>query len=220
MLWAHAYEHFVCCREWLPGSLESAWLPKGTEHRFSAGFSDRDLRCLGPPTDQRDAERHQITEQHHGGDLNKLILFLDFDGVLHPEGLQAGERDQLFCAKPVLLQILRAAPYVDVVFSTSWRLLYSFDDLVSFAIDSGDFAHRFKGITPHLPAEERRQGVLGQREEEIQAWLAMHGRDYGRWLALDDQPKLFRPNCSDLYLIDWQTGLVDHDVWGIVESLR
>lgn len=54
----------------------------------------------------------------------------------------------------------------------------------------------------------------------MQAWLALHGRDHGRWLALDDQPELFRPNCSGLYLIDWQTGLVDDDVWGIVESSR
>lgn len=149
-----------------------------------------------------------------------MILFLDFDGVLHPEGLQAGEGYKLFCARPVLHQILRAAPDVDVVFSTSWRLLYSFDELVSFATGHEDLAHRFLGITPHLPAEERRQGIIGQREDEIQAWLAMHGRDPGRWLALDDQPDFFWPRCSGLYLTDWQSGLVDEDVWAIVESLR
>ena len=121
---------------------------------------------------------------------------------------------------PILHQILRAAPGVDVVFSTSWRRLYPFADLVSFASAGEDLSHRFIGITPHLPAEERRQGIIGQREDEIHAWLAMHDRDSGRWLALDDQPERFTPRCRGLYLTDWQTGLVDEDLWAIVESLR
>lgn len=149
-----------------------------------------------------------------------MLIFLDFDGVLHPEGLQAGERDKLFCARPLLHQILRAAPGVDVVFTTSWRRLYSFADLVAFASAGEDLAHRFIGITPHLPAEERMQGIIGQREDEIQAWLAIHDRDPGRWLALDDQPDIYWPRCAGLYLTNWQTGLVDEDVWTIVESLR
>ena len=149
-----------------------------------------------------------------------MILFLDFDGVLHPEGLQAGEKDQLFCARPLLHQILRAAPNVDVVFTTSWRLMYPFAELVSFATGGENLAHRFVGITPYRPAEERRQGIIGQREDEIQAWLAMQGRDPGRWLALDDQPELFWLRSAGLYLTNWQTGLVDEDVWAIVESLR
>lgn len=151
-----------------------------------------------------------------------FTVFTDFDGVMHPEGLGEAERDKLFCCLPAFHRILRAAPGVNVVFSTSWRLLYSHDELVAFAIQNGgeDLTPRFIGLTPHLPARERPQGIIGQREDEIQAWLAANGQDSMHWLALDDQADLFRPGCSSLYLVDWQTGLVDEDVWAIVESLR
>ena len=56
-----------------------------------------------------------------------MILFLDFDGVLHPEGedhIFKGGVD--FCFLPRLEALLREFPQVKIVISSSWReqLLY------------------------------------------------------------------------------------------------
>lgn len=150
-----------------------------------------------------------------------MILFLDFDGVLHPENLGENNRELLFCCSPLLHEILRAAPGVDVVFSTSWRLLYPLDALKEMVTKgSPDLRERFIGITPHFDQRERKQGCVAQREDEIRAWLKSNGRDGHRWLALDDCTHYFHPGCAELYLCDWQTGLVDDDILTIVESLR
>lgn len=80
-----------------------------------------------------------------------VILFLDFDGVLHPEtGKMPFENTHL------LWQILRKAPDVRVVFSTSWRESYSFDELVNFATFGGgeSLSHLFVGVTPVVPVAQ------------------------------------------------------------------
>jgi hypothetical protein len=79
------------------------------------------------------------------------ILFLDFDGVLHP--IQRSEPD--FCRLELLWKILRACPDVEVVFSTSWRKIYSPDEIIEFVTFGGgeDMAHRFIGSTPSIVTE-------------------------------------------------------------------
>lgn len=47
------------------------------------------------------------------------ILFLDFDGVLHPEHCHESKH---FCCLPVLEDALRQAPEWQVVISSTWRL--------------------------------------------------------------------------------------------------
>ena len=150
-----------------------------------------------------------------------MLLFLDFDGVLHPDGLREEDRDLLFCGLPLLHQILRATPWVEVVFSTSWRLLYQRQALVEMMTkDAPELAPRFIGHTPALDARERRQGIIGQREDEIRYWLSLNGQERRPWLALDDCQDFYWRNCGSLYLVDWETGLVPEDVWAVVESLR
>lgn len=46
-----------------------------------------------------------------------MILFLDFDGVLHPFGAPRARR---FLWVPLLEDILAPRPWVDIVLSTSW----------------------------------------------------------------------------------------------------
>lgn len=134
--------------------------------------------------------------------------------VLHPDGLREGDRDRLFCGLPLLHEILRATPWVEVVFSTSWRLLYPRQALVQMVTkDAPELAPRFIGHIPALDSRERPQGIIGQREDEIRHWLSLNRQESRPWLALDD--------CQDsLYLVDWETGLVPDDVWAVVESLR
>ena len=87
-----------------------------------------------------------------------MILFLDFDGVLHPH--LRHEPD--FCRLPLLWGILRAAPEAKVVFSTSWREVYRPDEMVEFVTYGGgeDLAHRIIGQTPS-PENEGRDGRRG-----------------------------------------------------------
>lgn len=150
-----------------------------------------------------------------------MLLFLDFDGVLHPENLRTEDRDQLFCELPLLHEILRATPKVEVVFSTSWRLLYPRQELIQMVTkEAPDLAPRFIGHTPVLDVKDRPQGIIGLREDEICRWLSLNGQENRPWLALDDSRDFYWPDCGNLYLVDRETGLVPDDVWAVIESLR
>ncbi len=141
-----------------------------------------------------------------------MILFLDFDGVLHPH--LRHEPD--FCRLPLLWQILRACPNANVVFSTSWREVYRHDELVEFVTYGGgeDLAHRIVGATPNLESE----GRYGRRDLEIMSWCSAN--NYAdRWLALDDIPEVFNGN-PNLYVVDGSTGLTDADVGAVIQRLR
>lgn len=142
-----------------------------------------------------------------------MILFLDFDGVLHP--LLRKEPD--FCRLPLLWQILRAAPEVLVVFSTSWREVYRHDEMVEFVAYGGgeDLAHRIIGQTPRIKVETG----CDRRDLEIQSWLEANNHS-GPWLAIDDMPKLFNGGHPYLYVVDGTRGLTDEDVLAILERMN
>lgn len=141
-----------------------------------------------------------------------MIICLDFDGVLHPR--LRHEPD--FCRLPLLWQILRACPNVNVVFSTSWREVCRHDELVEFVTYGGgeDLAHRIVGATPNLENE----GRYGRRDLEILSWCEANGYK-GQWLALGDIPEVFNGN-PNLYVVDGSTGLTEADVVAIIQRLR
>lgn len=151
-----------------------------------------------------------------------MILFLDFDGVLHPIRCVGCLDEPLFSRAPALWEILRACPHVKVVFSTTWRVSYPLCELVKFTTQSGgeDLAHRFVGTTPDLENE----GHYGRRDLEIQSWLNDHGHT-GPWLAIDDMQDLFPDEAGEkadyphLYLVEYRTGLTDADATAIIERL-
>lgn len=145
-----------------------------------------------------------------------MILFLDFDGVLH--SCDAGD-DALFVSVPYLWQILRRRPEIEVVFSTSWKRLHSVDVLTTFVTRGGaeDLRSRFIGATPDRVVEKEAYvaGPVHAREKECQIWIK--GNTPGRsWLALDDQASGFASNTGHLYLVDGMTGLTQADVEAIV----
>src|SRR6266481_2262152 len=113
-----------------------------------------------------------------------MILFLDFDGVLHP----VGRDEEPFCRVALLWKILRDCPDGKVVFSTPWKDSYRFEEMVDFVIDGGgeDLTAQFIGATSNLEAE----GHYDRRDIEIQRWLDANGNE-GNWLAIDDMPELF-----------------------------
>lgn len=145
-----------------------------------------------------------------------MILFLDFDGVLHPED-HGGE---IFSCLPHLWEILRARPAVEVVFSTSWKEHHPLDELIGFATCNGgeDLAHRFLGCTPVIKPEDGRDDYR-RREIECLAWLDSNQRP-AHWLALDDIAYWFSFPCPNLYLVNYQTGLTAEDVAMIIARLK
>lgn len=151
-----------------------------------------------------------------------MILFLDFDGVLHPHPSQV---EPMFFRTNLLWKILRVCPNVSVVFSTSWRDDHSLEYLVDFATHGGgeDLVHRFIGCTPNIEHE----GYYGRRDLEIQYWLGAN-RPNSDWLALDDMPELFfDPDTEsegeghrNLKVINCRTGLTELDVQTIIRVLQ
>ena len=71
------------------------------------------------------------------------IVFLDFDGVTHPEPCKGVN---YFCHLPLIEAVLQEYPAVDIVISSSWRdpELHSLDDLRGFL--SPDIAARVVGV--------------------------------------------------------------------------
>ena len=130
-----------------------------------------------------------------------MICFLDFDGVLHPK---KAETDQLFNGAPVLWKLLRKYPNIDVVFSTSWRTQYSFDELVNFATYGGgeDLEHRFLGTTPNIRHIAR--------QDECLLWLNTNAPDRS-WFALEDDALLFN-KLRKVYTVNSKAGLTESDI--------
>lgn len=136
-----------------------------------------------------------------------MILFLDFDGVLHPDFARGAA---YFSALPLLWQLLDECPHVDVVFSTSWREIHPVHELIAFVTAGGGehLAGRFIGTTPNI-VTERGANITQcyRREIEINLWLIGNGQKHRPWLALDDFKEYFSPGCANLFEIDHITGL-------------
>lgn len=126
-----------------------------------------------------------------------MILFIDFDGVLHPPIIYPGEENLHFQHLPLLESVLRQVPEVTLVLSTSWRLLHPLSWLR--AIFSADIAARIIDTTPDPydidPAPELRWFY---RQTECDAWLRQNRRRNEAWFALDDHADGFLPGCRQL----------------------
>ncbi|MFG9350641.1 HAD domain-containing protein, partial [Pseudomonas aeruginosa] len=109
-----------------------------------------------------------------------MILFLDIDGVLHPDPPQP---DQRLRSLPRLISVLRDFTQVEVVISSLWREHLSLDQLRElFPIE---LRERIIGVTP---IAERIDGWLpARREGEILEWLQASGRIDEPWLGFGEQ---------------------------------
>ncbi|WP_404851403.1 HAD domain-containing protein [Cupriavidus sp. D384] len=122
------------------------------------------------------------------------VLYLDFDGVLHPDAAYRTRNGiellhhpghSLFENVPLLDQLLAPYPDVKIVLSTSWLLI------------KGGYDHAKARLSPRL--QERCIGGTFHRREMRKAWfesksrpdqvlLDVHRRKPARWLAVDDSP--------------------------------
>lgn len=137
-----------------------------------------------------------------------MTLFLDFDGVLHPEYCSPSLH---FIQLPALEVLLREHPYVQVVVSSSWRLQFPFNHILSRF--SPDISERIVGTTPvfsELNSVPDR--LIGYpRHAECWAWQQVNRAASEEWFALDDRPWLFYPFCPHLIQVNGSRGL-DQDV--------
>ena len=132
------------------------------------------------------------------------VLFLDFDGVLHPEHCH---ESMYFVHKAEFEAVVRSFPVLDLVISSTWRLSRELSVLQS--IFSPDVAARVVGANPLYGdlIEVPEQLVGFEREAECKAWLANRGRSSDVWLAIDDRSWNFRPFNSNVFLVDGEVGL-------------
>ena len=142
-----------------------------------------------------------------------MILFLDFDGVLHPNNRPGA----LFMWVPRLAMWLADWPGVEVVISSSWRAVHSLHEMVKLL--GPGVGSRVVGCTPLLRQEVPEWRVYPKvptgatarksygRQAEIDAWLAMSWQPKRPWVALDDMPSLFELDCAWLVSCNGHAGL-------------
>ncbi|MBC3879966.1 hypothetical protein H8K35_06485 [Undibacterium sp. LX40W] len=132
-----------------------------------------------------------------------MKIFLDFDGVLHPE--PCFDSADHFCFLPRFENVLRDFVNVEIVISSTWRATRSLDDLQS--IFSEDIRRRIIGRTPNWSEHPDILEVIGyQRHAEVEAWLRSTNQPWEKWIAVDDKAYLFRPFLPNLVKTDSLVG--------------
>lgn len=135
------------------------------------------------------------------------ILFLDFDGVTHPEPCSV---ESAFCNLPLIESVMRERELrdIDIVISSSWKDHYCLDALRGFF--SLDIATRVLDVTPTasrpgsmwLPGHS----PVFERQWEIEQWLKSKRSWCTPWVAIDDRDYWFEPGCPHLLHTDARVG--------------
>jgi hypothetical protein len=131
------------------------------------------------------------------------VLFLDFDGVLHPEDVRrrAGRGPYiaspaghvLFEHAPLLVEMLRPYPDIRIVLSTSWVRWYRSVRRVARKLPP-DLKNRVVGATYHQDMDEE---SFRQAPRGMQVWADVLRRQPVGWLALDDDYLHWPTWCRD-----------------------
>jgi hypothetical protein len=121
---------------------------------------------------------------------DRAVVFLDFDGALHPVGVPAIDEEfrlienaDLFVWRPILERLLAPYPVVGIIVSSDWRRL--FDDATLIRL-LGPLAARFVGVLDCYGSS---------RSEEILAEVRRRGLK--EWVALDDHPSVVATQATD-----------------------
>lgn len=127
-----------------------------------------------------------------------MVIFLDFDGVLHPffprRDLPDAE-NQLFSFLPRLETVLRDFAEVKIVISSSWREHRPWAKVIHPF--SPDIAARIIGATPIMKGKVP-PNPNHPRYAEILDFLNKNGLSKERWVALDDDADIYPEDCQSL----------------------
>lgn len=141
----------------------------------------------------------------------KRVIFLDFDGVLHPPKAIAGAKPPLTPAQirtgwpqtfqhlPLLAQLLQGHADVGVVVSSSWRLFLNEQELAELLHPIKDW---YVGALPPR---------MTQRDEAIKQWLS--DNKVADFVVLDDVQRFFAG-----YPSQWPQLVVCNSALGIAEA--
>jgi len=127
------------------------------------------------------------------------LLFLDFDGVLHPNGASC---QSLFSRTSALTEVLDEHPELDVVISSSWRFHHAWEDLLALLPEA--LADRVSACTGAADPGKY------QRYREVTSFARRHsgnGARFRPWRAIDDAQWEFPPGCSELIACDGALGV-------------
>lgn len=147
-----------------------------------------------------------------------VILFLDFDGVLHSTYQPDDDPERVFNHVPLLATWLEARPGVDVVISSSWRLGHSQQDMV--ALLGPVIGSRVVGCTPwadqvrddNVYPSSKINELAHERQVQIEAWMAASWDPGRAWVALDDMSYLFEAGCPRLVVCAGRQGLSSENI--------
>lgn len=139
----------------------------------------------------------------------RRVLFLDFDGVLHPETC---ERASNFCCLPNFCDVLRLVDpdhRIPIVISSMWRHYNTLDSMRDAFPQ--DIACQIVGVTSYMSVVELKsvldwvplggeQAESRHRQREILMWMRDNA-PAGEWLAIDDRAEYFFDACPNLFLV-------------------
>lgn len=136
--------------------------------------------------------------------MNKLI-FLDFDGVLHPTYFSGEERFN----RVNLLEEALVDATANIIISSSWRFTHNLEKLQK--ILPTNISKLIIGATG--------SPVIGKypRFNEIQAFLNTHG--LADWKALDDSYWEFPSPCPQLIRCNPNTGITNKQILELTQWL-
>jgi hypothetical protein len=146
------------------------------------------------------------------------VVFLDFDGVTHPDPISG----RLFMQLPLIEGVLREYGRVPIVLSTTWRENHSLEVLREKF--SADFSLRVLDATPVLDRSLRSShpALISQssRQAEVEAWLYKNLNMAHAWIAIDDRGHWFEPGCRNLLITNRHTGFTSADAIRLHQMLQ
>jgi len=151
------------------------------------------------------SSRHRPASQRAAGSFKEIavIVFLDFDGVLHPD--PCTERRRLFENAHRLVDSIAPFAEVGLVLSTAWRTTRPFAELLQTLPPA--LSDRVIDRTPLFGDFKPRTNLVPyRRHAECIQWLSQNHLQDGAWLALDDRPDDFAPYCDNLIVCHPQVG--------------
>jgi hypothetical protein len=136
------------------------------------------------------------------------ILFLDFDGVTHPDPCS---NDQYFRQLPLIEGVLRQWPSVEVVISSTWRYDHDLEGLRRYL--SPDIRSRVIDVTPTVRLNDDegwvpRHLLAHHREWECRKWMRQHRPPGAAWIAIDDATGWFVLGCANLLSTESTSGFL------------
>ena len=119
-----------------------------------------------------------------------MILFLDYDGVLHPDeayhtkkGIALGcDEHNLFEHAQLLTDLLDPYPHVQIVLSTSWVWVLGYAE--ARARLPKQLQEKVKGATWHSQMEDRHLWMYYPRHNQIDKYVKRHCLT--DWIAIDN----------------------------------